>query len=217
MFRSQYFRICWQYDKTLNTKVVYLYVLYKFSFGQISSAVQIWSEKSTWKSLNLRLTLIPSDTQTLELNNSRTAKNLKKTFYRKLVALNAIYNFVVYKNLSAVQIFGEICRWIPLVRGALSSIVSSSDDRPEFQPFCAKCPNLPTMPYLPCTRFRLHAMVARAISLETQPSSRSSRRLAPDRTQRPVASPLPHRPSPPIPAEPPHRAFKHVRSSSSVP
>ena len=31
----------------------------------------------------------------------------EETFYRKLVALNAVYNFIVYRNLSAFQIFGE--------------------------------------------------------------------------------------------------------------
>ena len=41
-------------SKSFDTKVVDLYVLYKFAFGQISSAVQISSSKSIWKSPNLK-------------------------------------------------------------------------------------------------------------------------------------------------------------------
>ena len=107
MFRSQYFWIFWWSDKTLNTKVVDLYVLYKFSFGQISSAVQISSEKSTWKSSNLRLTLKPSDTQTLELFLSKLANNLKKTLDRKLVALKTLYNFHVDRFWTDMEEIGE--------------------------------------------------------------------------------------------------------------
>ncbi len=127
IFRRLYLQIYWESDKTLNNKVVDLHFLYMFGFGKISSAVQISSEKLTWKSLNLRLTLIPSDTQTLELNNSRTAKNLKKTVYRKFVALGTLYIFHIHRILTTVQFLGENHRWISLDRGALTRFVSSSE------------------------------------------------------------------------------------------
>ena len=47
IFRSKQFKICGVSDKTINAKVVDLHVLYKFTFGEISSAVQISSEKLT--------------------------------------------------------------------------------------------------------------------------------------------------------------------------
>ena len=54
IFRRLYLQIYWESDKTLNNKVVDLHFLYKFVPGQISSAVQILSEKSTSKSPNLK-------------------------------------------------------------------------------------------------------------------------------------------------------------------
>ena len=53
-FSSNYFKICWELDKTKNTKVVDRALRYKFSFGQNLSSVQNSSEKSSGKSPKLK-------------------------------------------------------------------------------------------------------------------------------------------------------------------
>ena len=45
-FRSQWFEMYEELNQTQNIKVVSLFVLYKFAFGQISSVIHILSEKS---------------------------------------------------------------------------------------------------------------------------------------------------------------------------
>ena len=44
IFRSKYFQICYESDKTTNTKAVALEFLYKFDIGKISSVVHVLRE-----------------------------------------------------------------------------------------------------------------------------------------------------------------------------